>query len=118
MRLYTAHTRLHAAPVLVREGFSWGAAIFGPFWFAAQRAWIAAAVTLLASVAAATTGRWALLLAIGLGWIFGLFGRDIVRWSLGRRGFLLAHVVAGQDGDEALARLLNRRPDLIEAASK
>ncbi len=117
MRLFTAHTRYQSTPVLVREGFSWGAAVFGPFWFALQRCWVAAALALLAAVAAsAAHGRWPLLLALALGWVQGLFGRDLVRWSLGRRGFLLAHVVAGRDGDEALARLLDRRPDLIESA--
>ncbi len=119
MRLFTAHTRLHSAPVLVREGFSWGAAIFGPLWFALRGAWVVAALTLLAAVAASLThGRWPLLLALALalGWVQGLFANDLVRWSLARRGFLLAHVVAGRDGDEALARLLGRRPDLIETA--
>ncbi len=72
---------------------------------------------LLAAVgAAATHGGWPLLLALALGWAQGLFGHDLVRWSLARRGFLLAHVVAGRDGDEALARLLGNRPDLIESA--
>ena len=28
MRVYTAHTSDHAAPVLVREGFSWGAFLY------------------------------------------------------------------------------------------
>ena len=117
MRLFTAHTRLHTAPILVREGFCWGAAIFGPLWFALRRSWVLAALALLAAVAAAAThGRWPLLLGLALGWVQGLFGHDLVRWSLARRGFLLAHVVAGRDGDEALARLLGRRPDLIEAA--
>ena len=117
MRLFTAHTRFSAAPVLVREGFSWGAAIFGPLWFALRGAWVVAALALLAAVAgAATHGRWPLLLALALGWVLGLFGHDLVRWSLARRGFLLVHVVAGRDADEALARLLDRRPDLIEAA--
>lgn len=119
MRLFTAHTRLHAAPVLVREGFTWGAAIFGPLWFALHRAWVVAALALLAAVAASLThGRWPLLLALALGWLQGVFGHDLLRWSLARRGFLLAHVVAGRDNDEALARLLGRRPDLIEAASR
>jgi hypothetical protein len=37
----------------------------------------------------------------------------MVRWSLARRGFLLAHVLAARTEDEALARLLDRRPDLL-----
>jgi hypothetical protein len=45
----------------------------------------------------------------------GLFGNDLWRWSLERRGYTLAHVVAAADSDSALLRLLQRRPDLAEA---
>ena len=50
MRFWTAHIRAGAAPVLVREGFSWGALLFGPLWLAVHRAWIAAVLALAASV--------------------------------------------------------------------
>ncbi len=50
MRFYTAHIRAGAPPVLVREGFSWGALFFGPLWLAAHRAWVAAALSLAAFV--------------------------------------------------------------------
>src|SRR6266571_5033194 len=33
--------------VLVREGYAWGAAIFGPPWFLAHRLWLAALVDLV-----------------------------------------------------------------------
>ena len=36
--------------MLVREGFSWGALLFGPLWLAVHRAWIAAVLALAASV--------------------------------------------------------------------
>ena len=45
MRFWTAHVRQGTAPVLVREGFSWGALLFGPIWLAAHRAWIPAVLT-------------------------------------------------------------------------
>ena len=52
MNTYTAHVRADRSPVLVQEGWSWGAAVFGPFWLLAQRAWIPGllflALTLLA----------------------------------------------------------------------
>ena len=50
MKFWTAHIRTGAAPVLVREGFSWGALLFGPLWLAVHRAWIAAVLTLAATV--------------------------------------------------------------------
>ena len=46
MKIYTALLRHDAEPVLVREGFAWGALFFGPFWLFAHRAWIAAAISL------------------------------------------------------------------------
>jgi Protein of unknown function (DUF2628) len=114
VRFWTAHIRAGAAPVLVREGFSWGALFFGPLWLAAHRAWIAAILTLAAtvlivvltgdSVAAALLGALIVLL--------GLSGQDLRRWSLDHRGYLLAQVVVARSELEALARLLERRPDL------
>ena len=116
MKIFTAHTKPFATPILVREGFSWAAAIFGPVWLLAHRAWVGAVLTICLVVAIAMLPRpFAWPAALALAWVLGLFGHDIRRWSLARRGFLLAHVVAAPDGDTALARLLDRRPDLIEA---
>ncbi len=114
MRFWTAHIRSGAAPVLVREGFSWGALLFGPLWLAAHRAWIAAILTLAVSVVIvvlATDGIAAALLS-ALAVLLGVSGNDIRRWSLDHRGYLLAQVIAARDELEALARLLDRRPDL------
>lgn len=114
MRFWTAHVRAGAAPVLVREGFSWGALLFGPLWLAVHRAWIAAVLALAASVlivVLAKTDIAAALLAT-LMVLLGLSGHDLRRWSLDYRGYLLAQVVGARDELEALARLLDRRPDL------
>jgi hypothetical protein len=114
VRIYTAHTSGNAAPLLVREGFSWGAFLFGPFWLLAQRAWIPGLLVLCADFAVLLTPapvRGVLTLAAA--WAAGLFGRDLVRWSLGRRGYDFVHVIAAPDDDAAMARLLARRPDLI-----
>ncbi len=118
MKVYTAHTKPHAAPVLVREGFSRSALVFGPFWLLANGAWIAGIIALCADVASfallpATAAR---VLAFGVAWLIGLFGEDIRRWSLERRGFMEVHVVAADDEDAAMSRLLHRRPDLIADA--
>ncbi len=118
MRIYTAHTLPRRPPVLVREGFSWGALIFGPFWLLAHRAWIAGVLALCAGIliAALAKGDLATELLLALAWLLGLFGQDLRRWSLSRRGFTLVHVVAARDQDSALARLLERRPDLLADA--
>lgn len=104
--------------MLVREGFSWGALVFGPFWLLAHRAWIAGVLALCVGIAFAvlTHGGLAVVLILALAWLLGLFGQDLRRWSLSRQGYLLVHVVAATDIDTALARLLDRRPDLIADA--
>jgi hypothetical protein len=114
VRFWTAHIRSGAAPVLVREGFSWGALCFGPIWLALHRAWIAAVLTVVTTIVivalapdgAAATSLTALIVLLGLS------GNDLRRWSLDRRGYLLAQVVVARDELEALGRLLDRRPDL------
>jgi uncharacterized protein DUF2628 len=114
VRFYTAHIRSGAAPVLVREGFSWGALFFGPLWLAAHRVWIPAVVSLAAFVMifVLTDGRMAAALLIALVVLIGLSGHDLRRWSLDHRGYVLSQVVTARDELEALAQLLERRPDL------
>ena len=104
-------------PVLVREGWSWGALFFGPLWLASHRAWVPAALDLaaLVLVGAATGGPVRVAVVAALVVAQGMFGRDLLRWSLDFRGYALAHVLVARDGEGALARLLQRRPDLIGA---
>ncbi len=118
MRVYTVHTREGDEPVLVPEGFSWGAAIFGPIWLLAHRVWIAGVLALGVTIAAGLLPQpeWRIVAALALAWVFGLWGQDFRRWSLARRGFVLCHVVSGRTGDAALGRLLDAYPDLAAAA--
>ena len=114
MRTYTAHLKPGRPPVLLRESWSWGAAVFGPLWLLAHRAWIPA-VFLLAVLALLGAFASPAAQAIGFGGLFvlgGLLGRDMVRWSLDRRGYLLTHVLAAASADGALARLLEARTDI------
>ena len=111
MRIYTAHLRPGREPVLVREGFSWGAFLFGPLWLVAYRAWIAAALVVAALLLAGSTAAGPVA-GFALFLLLGLFGNDIRRWSLGLGRFELAHVVAGRSREEALLRLLANRADL------
>jgi hypothetical protein len=114
VKFWSAHVRAGTAPVLVREGFSWGALLFGPIWLAVHRAWIPAAISLAAFVIIGFTThdvvQAALLTALIVS--LGLSGYDLRRWSLDQRGFLLAQVVTGRSELDAMARLLERRPDL------
>ncbi len=113
MTSYTAHLKPGRDPVLVAEAFSWGAFLLGPLWFTIHRAWIPAAIHLLLIVALMRLlpPRGGPIL-VGLALLAGLLGRDILRWSLDRRGYTFAHVLAARDEDAALGRLLTYRPEI------
>jgi hypothetical protein len=100
---------------MVREGFSWGAFMFGPLWLLARGAWIAGGLTSCLWIATAilVPHQAAGAVALVAHWALGLFGQDLQRWSLARAGYRLVHIVAAPDTDAALAKLLERRPDLI-----
>ncbi len=114
MKTYTALLKNDAEPVLVREGFAWGALILGPVWLAVHRAWVAAAISLAACVLIATLAPQPAgeILAAGLALVLGLTGNDLRRWALEQRGYLLVHVLAAGSQDDAFTRLLTHRPDL------
>ena len=116
MKLYAAHVKAQAEPELVREGFAWGAFLFGPLWLVAHRAWIAAALVLAADVLIGVLAPPPLTVILGLGLavLLGLTGPDLLGWALERRGYLLVHVVAARGKDDAMLRLLTQRPDLAE----
>jgi len=114
MRFWTAHLHDRAAPILLREGFSWPALLFGPLWLAWGRAWIAAALDLAATILilALTSGTPTAVLLLGQAILLGLSGNDLRRWTAQLRGYRLTQVVAAHTETEALGRLLARRPDL------
>ena len=113
MRYFTAHTRADRGPKLLVEGFRWGAFLFGPLWLAWHRAWVPAllAAAALIGILAAPPGAVQAVLLAAFALILGLTGNDLRRWSLARRGYLLADVVAARDAEAALARYLAERPE-------
>jgi hypothetical protein len=116
VKIWTAHEKPHASPVLVREGFSFGALLFGPFWLAAHRSWLPAAVTLLlvALIPVLAGPPASVVLIAVLALLLGFSGRDLVRWSVSHRGYVETNVVTGRNEEEARYRLLSARPDLVE----
>ncbi len=108
MKIFTTHMRQGEPPVLLREGFSWGAFVFGFLYLAVHRAWIAASLNLLALV---LVGLLCALVRsgaplLGLAILQGLFAQDLRRWTLSLRGFTPGPVVAGPDQDQAFMRLV------------
>jgi hypothetical protein len=116
VKIWTVHLRGDAPPVLVREGFSFAALLFGPLWLALHRAWVPAAFALAAwlLIGGLTADVTRLVLCAGLALLQGFSGQDLRRWSLQRRGFTLAEVVTARNTDAAFVRLLDRRQDLGE----
>jgi hypothetical protein len=114
VRVFTSHLKDGRAPVLVREGFSWWAALFGWVWLLVQGAWIPAALVFAVDLMAMWVPReFSGAVVIGLVLLQGCFGWDLVRWSLGLRGFVAGPVVAAPDSDQAFARLVGERPGLF-----
>jgi len=101
--------------VLVRDGFAWGAMLFGPFWLLAHRAWVPAALSFAtyAMVQALMPQVVCVVLIPAIMLLHGQNGSDMIGWGLERRGYLLAHVIAARSEAEAFARLLTERPDQI-----
>ena len=114
MIVYTSHVKPNVLPVLVREGFSWGAAIFGWIWLLFEGAWVPALLVLAAAIGALKLSGMvhspAPLVALFL--VQGVFGRDLVRWWLGLRGYRNAGPLAAASREAALLRLLSERPEL------
>ena len=119
MRVYTVHRR-SAGPFreddvqLVREGFCWGAAIFGPFWALYRGLWLTAlllvfALAVMLALVAAMGGEPVSSFGIqfGLFLLAGLFGNDLRRWTLTRRGYDFESVVASDSLPRAERRYFN-----------
>jgi uncharacterized protein DUF2628 len=125
MRIWTVHlprgavtpARASRAPVLVREGFAWGAFLFALPWLLLHRMWLEAIgyLGLVLLLAAFVPEAAALPVALALQFLVGAHAQDLRRAALARRGRPAAHVVAAADEDSALARLLDARPDLARA---
>ena len=77
MKIYSSHVKPGAVPVLVQDGFSWGAALFGCMWLAWQGAWIPAGLALLADVAAqlVQTAWYGAAVGVTLLLLQGIYGR-------------------------------------------
>ena len=117
MRVYSAYRRWlgangRAETQVIRDGFVWGAFLFGPLWAVARARWMAAAALaagwlvagILASLAgepSAAPGFW-LIAAL---WS-GFSGRDLETSSLENQGWNTADVVLALSLVEAEARMI------------
>ena len=107
MKTWTVHLRPGppgADPdfVLVREGFSWLAFLFGPLWLAARGLWLALLLYLAALVPlallmdiAGPVGEAVISLVFAL--FSGFTAHDVWRWTLDRRRYAAMGLVVAPD---------------------
>lgn len=99
--------------VLVKDGFSWGALVFGPFYFLFKAEWLGLFVYLAAALALrllfGMTGaeeHWTSLAAFLLNVVAGFEANEIKRWSLSLRGWREIGAVSGRSYAECERRFL------------
>jgi hypothetical protein len=97
--------------VFVKEGFSWAAAAFGPFWMIANRLWLALLGYLVvyaglqALVWALEAGQQLLsYMMLALGLLIGFEADSIRRWTLARAGYRMIGAVTGRNAEECERR--------------
>lgn len=123
MALYSVHLPPGTAPggegllkaVFLREGFSWGAFVFGPLYLLAHRLWFGGAAILALTLAVGGVGAGLSLpdeamsaLAFLPGLIAGFESQGWRRGKLERRGFAEIGVVSGSSRREAELRFFAR----------
>ena len=121
MRVFTYHERPGASaltdePVLIREGFSWPAALFSAFWALWHGLWLVAgalfALGLAVEAGLVFFGADPLAKAavsIGLAAIIGFCANDWRRARLRKQGYQLMGIVAADSIDSARRRWFDLR---------
>ena len=120
MALYTIQQRGEDLPlsdeaVFVRQSFSWSAFLFGPFWLARYRLWLALLVWILAYFILAVVG-FRYLTSSATFWIMvalqsflGLEANRLIEARLAAQGYRLINVVAAANRDEAEVTFFRHR---------
>ena len=101
--------------VFVKEGFTWPAAAFGPFWLGLHRLWIPL-ILYLALIALLQAGAWALgigarpasYVSIGLSLLLGLEASTIRRWALDLKGWRMLGAVNGRNAEDCERRFFEK----------
>lgn len=113
--------------VFIKDGFSFPALLFGPFWLLFNRMWAVLALYLVIALAMSVTlewlkvaSIWTSLAGIALNFIVALEGDSIRRWTLERNGYRFLGTVVGRSTAECERRFfenwLPRQPILRQRA--
>ncbi len=124
MPVYTVHAPVAAGPdvrgatdrfVFVRDGFYFWAFLFGPFWLAYRRLWLALLGYIVVSIVVAMAlflldagggTRFAVTLLIAL--LMGFEVASLRRWTLSRRNWRQLDIVVADDEETAERRFFDR----------
>jgi hypothetical protein len=128
MRTYTVHEPRNAPPgrieraeglVFVKDGFSWMAVLFTPFWMIFYRLWwpllgyvllvalvggLRDAIAALGLMSAETVQDWTMLVMLAIGLLIGFEAGALRRWDLDRRGWSTLGAVTGRTADDCERR--------------
>ena len=120
MTVYSVHVRdtgLRPNLALVKDGFSWPAAVFGFIWALVIGAWDVALVLLGVQIIAGVLVPLLIgdptsqtVVQLGVSVVIGLIANELRRWSLDRRGMFEDAVVSAHDKEEAERRYLDANP--------
>ena len=140
MRVYTVHEpadppadRIDRAEALrfVREGFSWTAALFAPFWMIARGLWLALIIYLVGMVALGLlvsaiglSEEIRAVLFVALHVLIGFEADQIERWTLVRNGWQMIGSITGESALDCERRFLDAwlpdqpmlRPETLSAS--
>ena len=134
MAIYSVHIPSEGADSMsaaerasfLREGFSWPAFLFGPFWLLARGLWRPLGAWCLGAVLVGLATSYGLLGGSAGSWLYfiaalylGLEGKGFVGAAMERRGLRLVDVATGPDLATAesgfFARWLARAPAIASA---
>jgi hypothetical protein len=140
LRVYTVHEpadppadRIDRAESLrfVRDGFTWTAALFAPFWMIARGLWfalihylIAVAVLGALAVALGLSDEIRVVLFLALHVLIGFEADQIERWTLSRNGWRMIGSITGESALDCERRFLDAwlpgepmlRPETLSAS--
>ena len=96
--------------LLVKQKFSFLAAIFNFFWCLYHRYWFLAILTLIARLAVMLSHNYILqqIFDFGLIIIFGLFASDLQEYYAKHKGYKLVDIIAASGDKEAELKYLAR----------
>ena len=120
MRAFTLHAAPGYQPLLIPEGFSWGAFALAPFWLLRHGVWFGLLAYVLGFLAIGVLAPpgWHGLGLLALHLLAGFEGRDLLRAKLARQGRDTRAVIFGMDEDAALLRALSQDEALRAEAAR